>query len=324
MADVFISYKSERVEAAARLADVLNHHGYTVWWDYRLAPGSDFGEIIERELRRSKAVVVLWCPLAVKSRWVRAEASLARALHKFIPVEIEEAELPLPFYNDHTINLIDWDGVSEDIAFARLLRDVGVLVGRKAKASPALRRSQVDWEQLGSHPLRTLPLGARVEPSSPPRIGGPASGRRNALLLLAFGAIALLLLTGAIVWPQIRVPISTAEKESAPLQSDDVADSTPPPAAEQDVALIAAPLAGRWAPAGVTCRDAVTMSLSERQLSIDYGNGAMRFENIEGVHAGGAVRTTTADGETFFYSVHGDELTLRTSDAVVRFQKCAA
>lgn len=63
MADVFISYKSERRAAAEHLAEILSDYGYSVWWDYGLISGRDFGAQIEKELRAAKAVIVLWCSM---------------------------------------------------------------------------------------------------------------------------------------------------------------------------------------------------------------------------------------------------------------------
>ena len=79
MAEIFISYKSERRAAAAHLAKILERYGYTVWFDYHLVKGDDFADEIDRRIREAKAVVVLWCKLAVQSVWVRREAALADA-----------------------------------------------------------------------------------------------------------------------------------------------------------------------------------------------------------------------------------------------------
>ncbi len=76
--DIFISYKTERRKAAEHLAAVLSHHGYSVWFDYQLIKGSDFGLQIDSKIREAKALVVLWCSLSVGSRWVTEEADLAR------------------------------------------------------------------------------------------------------------------------------------------------------------------------------------------------------------------------------------------------------
>ena len=58
-------------------AEALTDEGFTVWWDASLHSGETFDEVIERNLRDAKAVVVLWSPRSVASRWVRAEATQA-------------------------------------------------------------------------------------------------------------------------------------------------------------------------------------------------------------------------------------------------------
>jgi hypothetical protein len=58
VADVFISYKRERRNAAQHLARILELNGYSIWFDYRLLSGRDFGLQLEREIRAAKAVVV--------------------------------------------------------------------------------------------------------------------------------------------------------------------------------------------------------------------------------------------------------------------------
>jgi hypothetical protein len=68
MADVFISYKSERRPAAEHLAAVLERHGYSIWFDYELIKGRDFGLQISRQVRKAKALVVLWCTRSVESK----------------------------------------------------------------------------------------------------------------------------------------------------------------------------------------------------------------------------------------------------------------
>ena len=57
MADIFISYKSQRRPAVEHLARVLEFHGYTVWFDEALTAGEEFSQPIERELRAARAVL---------------------------------------------------------------------------------------------------------------------------------------------------------------------------------------------------------------------------------------------------------------------------
>ena len=71
VAEIFISYKSER-RPAARHLKVLDCYFGTgseecVWYDYGLIPGDEFEPRIMAELARAKVVLVLWCTMAVKS-----------------------------------------------------------------------------------------------------------------------------------------------------------------------------------------------------------------------------------------------------------------
>lgn len=205
MADIFISYKSERRAAAEHLAGVLGAHGYSVWWDYGLVSGRDFARQIEKELSAAKAVVVLWCSLSRESEWVRQEALYAKTREKTAPVFIEKIELPFGFQFDHTINLADWDGDPQSPALAPLLRDVAALVGR-APLLDAQKLAAVEskWRGKGAPKLTQLPLGPALEapareisiPVEKPR----GKGVRNVLIagaaLLALGAMA------AAFWPR--------------------------------------------------------------------------------------------------------------------------
>jgi len=80
MADIFISYKSERRAAVRHLAEILSYYGYSVWFDNSLVKGRDYSRQIEDQIRVSRVVLVLWCKLSVKSDWVAEEADLATQL----------------------------------------------------------------------------------------------------------------------------------------------------------------------------------------------------------------------------------------------------
>jgi formylglycine-generating enzyme required for sulfatase activity len=133
MADIFISYRSLRRNAAEHLADILREYGYTVWWDYHLPSGRDFSVTIDNELKAAKAVIVLWCSLSVESEWVREEASKAKKAKKNIPVFIERVELPIGFSLDQTLDLTDWDGGPMSPALETLLREVAKVVQREVR-----------------------------------------------------------------------------------------------------------------------------------------------------------------------------------------------
>ncbi len=100
MADVFISYLKQDAEHAKALAADLEARGYTTWWDTSLLPGDQFPEEIKRQIDAAKAVIVIWTPDSVKSKWVRAEAARADAQGKLITIhtgDCDFSQIPMPF-----------------------------------------------------------------------------------------------------------------------------------------------------------------------------------------------------------------------------------
>lgn len=146
-------------------------YGYTVWWDYLLISGHDFGVEIERELRAAKTVIVLWCTRSVMSEWVREEATLAKRLKKIIPTMIETADLPLGFSLSQTLDLSKWNGSPQSDDLDRLLRDIGRSVGKPPKPDhEKLDRSTRAWRRFGAPTLREFALVDELEASLPLRV----------------------------------------------------------------------------------------------------------------------------------------------------------
>ena len=163
MADVFISYKSERREAAEHLAKVLECYGYSVWFDYRLIRGRDFRSQIEAEVHAAKAIVVLWCTLSVKSEWVREEAGLAHRLDRLIPVKIEACELPFGFAYQDTLDLSAWDAVPQGEQFYPLLDALEQKVVADARTGLQEIEYEQIWRRFKAPSLRTFALEDALE-----------------------------------------------------------------------------------------------------------------------------------------------------------------
>ncbi len=129
--DVFISYSREDAGTARCFAEAFALEDIEVWWDVALRSGENFDEVIEKALRAAKAVVVLWSPRSVASRWVRAEATLADRIGTLAPVIIEPCERPIIFELTHTADLRHWTGDPSDPAWQVYLQDVRRFIGRE-------------------------------------------------------------------------------------------------------------------------------------------------------------------------------------------------
>src|SRR5262245_24496960 len=109
MSNIFISYKREEQATERKLANALEREGWNVWWDPKLRAGERFNDVIEKVLKESKCVVVMWSKLSVKSLYVKDEATYGLKRNKLVPVMIEEVELPFRFEELHTPSLVGWD-----------------------------------------------------------------------------------------------------------------------------------------------------------------------------------------------------------------------
>ncbi len=124
MPDIFLSYNREDQATARRFAEAFQAEGFEVWWDTTLRAGEAYDEVTEAALNEAKAVVVLWSPRSVVSRWVRAEATQADRNKTLVPVTIEACKRPIMFELTQTADLSTWDGSSSDTAWQAFLGDV--------------------------------------------------------------------------------------------------------------------------------------------------------------------------------------------------------
>lgn len=164
--ELFISYKSERRRAAEHLAETLRRHGYSVWFDYQLVKGRDFGYQIDRRIRGAKALIVLWCTMSVRSEWVREEVDLAKHLDILVPTKIEACDLPVGHRLKDYINLSEWDGSPRSHQLDALFDAIAQKVGREPQANyRALQEYEATWRRFGAPSLKAFALEASLESS---------------------------------------------------------------------------------------------------------------------------------------------------------------
>src|SRR5512134_1090361 len=107
MADVFVSYARADKARVAPLVAAIEAEGWSVWWDPAIVPGQEFDHQIAAELKAAVAVLVVWTPKSVDSRWVRGEAREAADRGILVPVRFDRASLPIDVRALHTTDLDD-------------------------------------------------------------------------------------------------------------------------------------------------------------------------------------------------------------------------
>jgi adenylate cyclase len=130
MADVFVSYaRTDRARVAPLVAAIVAK-GWSVWWDPEITPGQEFDDQIDAEIDAAKAVMVVWTPTSVASRWVRGEAREAADRGILVPVRFDNARLPMDVRAIHTTDLDDWDGDPSSPLAREFLHALGTMIAR--------------------------------------------------------------------------------------------------------------------------------------------------------------------------------------------------
>jgi len=125
-----------------RIANALQALGYSVWWDEELPAHRAYGDVIEENLKSARAVLVVWSSDAARSEWVRAEADLARQMHKLVQLSIDGALPPMPFNQIQCPALTSWDGKTDNGAWRKVEASLAELVrGNRTIASTASQAS---------------------------------------------------------------------------------------------------------------------------------------------------------------------------------------
>jgi adenylate cyclase len=139
MADIFVSYARQDKARVAPIVAALERQGWSVWWDPAIVPGQEFDDRIAAEIGQARAVVVVWTPASVASRWVRGEAREAADRGIVIPVRFDAARLPLDARAVHTTELDDWGGNPHHAAFQEVVAALSALLGSAARSSAPLQ-----------------------------------------------------------------------------------------------------------------------------------------------------------------------------------------
>ena len=147
MADVFISYARADEAVARRVAKALEREGLDVWWDEQLPAHRAYADVIERNLKEARAVVVLWSRTAAASQWVRAEADFARTAGKLVQAQVDGTLPPMPFNQIQCANLKGWRGSPNHAGWTKLKGSAQALVSGEEPAAIKRPKGRL-WDRL--------------------------------------------------------------------------------------------------------------------------------------------------------------------------------
>ena len=105
--DIFISYARKDRARVNKIAKALEAEGYTVWWDRHIRAGQKFQQEINKAIKSTKAVVVVWSKHSIDSHWVQDEAQHGVQNNALVPVMIDDVSSPLGFGQIHSSFLQD-------------------------------------------------------------------------------------------------------------------------------------------------------------------------------------------------------------------------
>ena len=162
MADVFVSYARADKSRVAPIVEAIEAKGLSVWWDPEIAPGQEFDDQIDAEIAAAGAVLVVWTPTSVVSRWVRGEAREAAERNILVPVRFDQARLPMDVRAIHTTDLDGWDGNPSSLQAQEFLRALVTMIHRsqatRSAKSAGPRDAAAPAKDVRSYTICVLPF----------------------------------------------------------------------------------------------------------------------------------------------------------------------
>lgn len=139
MADVFISYDRDDRERIAKLVELLEAQGWSVFWDRDIPSGESWRSYLVGALERARCVVVLWTDRSIASDWVAEEADFARQRNVLVPVLLDPVAPPLGFRTIQAASLQGWPEAVDAAAMADFLQVVAAHLAAPTSAAAEAR-----------------------------------------------------------------------------------------------------------------------------------------------------------------------------------------
>lgn len=158
---VYISHSRRDALAASAVLAKLRAAGHEVLVDRdELTPGEDFGRVIEKMIDEANVVLVLWSAASISSSLVRAEATHAFRLDKFLGFTLGDVSLPLPFNVIHHHHLAT-DGSETESGM--IVAAIEAISERTSAPRAAKRATRPDVVM----PLEPIPIPRKARAQSP-------------------------------------------------------------------------------------------------------------------------------------------------------------
>jgi hypothetical protein len=211
MSDIFISYATADREKAKVLAQALEAHGWSVWWDRNIPPGRQFDEVIEEALDAALCVVVLWSQASIASQWVKTEAADAMRRKILVPVLIEDVRIPLEFRRLQAADLSHWTG-------DHFHPDLNALLNSLKSQLDKGGRGPISSPSSGKEALAGSPQGIKQSIDSLLAALAGLSRRQLVTLVLSVG-VAVAVVVGYALFGTSSTKEADGSEQGAPRQS---------------------------------------------------------------------------------------------------------
>ncbi|MDH3640942.1 MAG: TIR domain-containing protein [Gammaproteobacteria bacterium] len=148
MADIFLSYASADRDRLQPLVEAMEAEGWSVWWDQHIEAGPAFRGAIEKAMATCRCMVVAWSQASVKSDFVIDEATEGRSRNIMVPLQLDDAQIPLGFRAAQTAQLHSWPDQRGDID--RLISGIratldGVAAPERTAPPPETKANTRGW-----------------------------------------------------------------------------------------------------------------------------------------------------------------------------------
>lgn len=141
MYDIFLSYSSKDRGRVRAVFEALTKQGWSVFWDHlSIKTGANWRSKIEKEIKNSRCVIVVWSKDSIHSEFVLEEAEIAKKRKVLIPIAIDPVELPFGFSQRQTLNFPVLHTKSAEPVFKKLCEAVRQLLDqtKQPPEAPAL------------------------------------------------------------------------------------------------------------------------------------------------------------------------------------------